>query len=1111
MKVFASGLTVLFFASVAFAQSVGSVTGVVSDPSGAVIVGAQVTLTGTSTGVASRVSTNESGLYTFPSVITGPYELRVESAGFKTLIRPGLSVDTGLALRVDLILELGSTQESVRVTGELPLLEQERSAVGTQVKQEMLNALPFQLGGAMRNPFAFLRLTPGAVGNSNSGGDTRIAGGRGLASEVFVDGVQVTYNASQSVADIAHPPYDTISEFRVEAVLPPAEHGRTSGGVVLMTSRSGTNEYHGNLLLLLRNNIFDARRYNARVADITRQGEFAGSLGGPVSIPGLYNGKNRTFFFGNYTGFRRASLVQGATSTISTAAMRNGDFSANSERIFDPTTANASGQRTQFPGNVIPPNRLSNIAKSIQSRLPAPNAPGFAANYLGQNNTGENSDSGFVRVDHQFNDNERVSLTYRHQNRFRLATNGPLPDFDEIIDGPDTRNFSLGYDYILRPNLVNRFQYGLTWFQNNRRETIADFGIQVPGAFAAGLPASTFAGQGLSQLGYDQNRTPTNFNWNIQNSLSWTAGRHNIKLGGRYDQYITNFRPRQQEEGTYGYSQFGTSQPGVSGTGHSYASFLLGLVNNATLGKQLAQKDQSRYFALFMQDDWKIGKRLTLNYGLRYEAQPPWYEPLGRVSIMDRNTPNPGANNLLGAMIFAGDGPGRIGGKRFMQTDLNNFSPRFGFALQLGQATVLRGGYGIFYAPLVGQDLNRQGFNAAISIASQDGGLTPVFQLDQGWPAGVVQSPPFINPTVANNTATTVIEPGRGGSGSMPMTQQWQMNLQRTVWNVLVDASYVGTVGHNITTGSLVQLNQLPAERLALGSLLTRNILDAQVVAAGFRPPYPSFRGTLAQSLRQFPQYLGVNVQDAPAGNSTYHAFLLKAEKRYANGLQFLISYAFSKTLTDLSFDANDLAAPQDTYNRRAEKSLANTDIPNRLVLSYSYELPFGKNRSHAWLWRGWSVAGIHTYQAGLPLRVTVPNNLPIFNGHLRPNRVEGTDIRIGPGFQDFQPLNALTGQTGDLYLNRAAFATPQPFSFGNLGVYLPNVRGFSSRGEDISAVKKFRLRERWSTEFRADFFNAFNRRNLNNPVTDLTNPNFGRITGGGAARVVQFGWRMDF
>jgi hypothetical protein len=333
----------------------------------------------------------------------------------------------------------------------------------------------------------------------------------------------------------------------------------------------------------------------------------------------------------------------------------------------------------------------------------------------------------------------------------------------------------------------------------------------------------------------------------------------------------------------------------------------------------------------------------------------------------------------------------------------------------------------------------------------------------------------------------------------------------------LLEAAYVGTVAHGLTNSALVQLNQLHPDQLSLGPLLTRNIADPLVTAAGFRSPYPSFRGTLAQSLRTFPQYQGVATLDSPTGNSTYHALFIKAEKRYSRGLHFLVSYALAKAISDVTFTNTDLAGPQDQYNRRAEKSITDVDVPQRLTASFSYELPFGRGRAHlnkgvlSQIAGGWSVAGILTYEGGPTLRISIPNNLPIFSGHLRPNLVPSMPILLASGHGSFEPLNGLTGERGDLYLNRDAFAIPTPFTLGNLGVYLPDVRGFGVRSEDLSLVKRFALTEQKRVELRGDFFNALNRRNLNNPITDLTNANFGRITGQRAARVVQLGFRVEF
>ncbi|MEJ7605271.1 MAG: hypothetical protein WKF37_03165 [Bryobacteraceae bacterium] len=501
--------------------------------------------------------------------------------------------------------------------------------------------------------------------------------------------------------------------------------------------------------------------------------------------------------------------------------------------------------------------------------------------------------------------------------------------------------------------------------------------------------------------------------------------------------------------GTYTFAPFATAQPGVNVTGHSYASFLLGAVNNASLSYGVPYGIRSRYFGLYAQDDWKITRKLTMNYGLRWEAQTPWYEVAGRVSEMDPTLPNPAAGGRPGALIFAGDGPGRVGGRAFRKTYLGAVGPRLGFALPTRYKHRNSCRRGIFYAPITGSNVNFQGFQSSINVSSVDAGLTPAFNIDRGWPADLIQVPPFINPTLANRQNTSLSETCRGCSGKPPRTSQWQFNLQQTVWETLFEASYVGTAGHGILNNVLVRPNQLPTEYLRLGSLLTRPIGDPAVAAAGYSTPYPGFTGSLAQALRPFPQYQDITMLSTPTGNSTYHALLVKVEKRYSSGLQFLGAYTLSKTLTDIAFDSNgQLSPPQDQYNRRAEKSLANIDRPQRLVLSYLYELPWGQGKPFlsqgtlAKLFGGFAVSGIHTYQSGSPLRITVPNNLPIFGGHLRPNRVDGVPIAVGPGRADFEPFNGLTGQQGDLYLNRNAFAIPAPFTLGNLPVFLPDVRG---------------------------------------------------------------------
>jgi hypothetical protein len=1095
----------------------GSVTGIVVDPSGAVIAGAEVSLTSLESNQTTRLATNASGVFRFASAPIGAYRLQVASSGFKTYVRDKLTLETAQILRIDVTMELGAAQESVSVTAEAAELDRETSVVGTQISREMVSTLPFQLTGSIRNPFSFVRLTPGAQGQSGAADGIRIAGSRTYANEVFMDGTPFSYNPAQNVAGPAAPALETVAEFRVEAALPPAEFGRTAGGAVLMASRSGGNEFHGNLFLLMRNGILDARRYNAAGADVTRQGEFGGSAGGPVLLPRLYNGRNRTFFFTNYTGFRRLNQVAGQTATLATDAMRHGDFSAATERIYDPLTANAAGVRQLFANNTIPVNRISPFALAFQKEIPLPNGSGLANNHLSGIPSLLNMNSYFIKLDHAVSDRHRLSGSFRDRREDRINSNGfVLPVSDRIKQSVYPKNIVLADDFIIKPTLVTRVQAGFNRFFSPLTES-GDIGLKVPGAFESGFPGVRFQGQGLTGFGFGSDRNTANNNFDLGGSIAWTKSKHNFKFGGRFANFQMNQGTFGFREGQYTFSQFSTSQPQVARTGHAYASLLLGQVNSATMSLNAPVGDRSKYYGVFAQDDWKVTRRLTLNYGFRWEVQGPFYEAYRRMSNMDANVPNPGANGRLGAVVFAGDGPGRSGIGNFSFTDFRGYGPRLGLAYQLAKNTVVRAGAGIFYSPLIGLDNSKQGFNSSITVGSQDGGLTPVFLVDQGWPAELVKYPPFIDPTIANNQNATTTEFRHGGAGTLSPTTQLQFSLQQLVGGILLDASYVGTFSHRITTSALLNVNQLDTKYLALGSLLTRNISDPAVVAAGYRPPYESFRGTLAQSLRAFPQYQTITTMDSPAGNSTYHALFLKAEKRFARGLQFLASYAFTKAISDIAFMNVDLARPQDQYNRRAEKSLSDVDVPQRFNLSFTYELPAGKGKTFARsgvasaILGGWAVAGILSYESGGVIRVTTPNNLPIFNGHLRPNAVPGAVIRSDRTRGNFAPFNGLSGDRGDVLLNRDSFSIPAPFTLGTLGVALPSIRSFGNRGEDLSLIKRFPFRERRRAELRADFFNAFNHRNLNDPIADLSNPNFGRITGQGAARIIQLGFRAEF
>lgn len=1097
----------------------GSVTGLVLDPSGAAVPAAAVTLRNQATSIEQRTDTTDSGVYTFASVPIGRYELTVEAPGFSRYVAADVRVEAASATRVDARLSLATEVELVRVTAELPLLQSETSSQATVVNRNLLDRIPFQLTGTNRDVTSFIRLVPGVDGAS---GNFRlvIAGGRQHTNEVLVDGVTNTYRASVNTPFSVRPSMTSVSEFRVEVAVPPAEFGRTSSGVIVMTTKSGTNELHGNVDFLVRNNALDARKYNQVNADVTRQGEGTANLGGPLYLPRLYDGRNRTFFFTDLMIFRRINQPLDTVDTYPTEAMRRGDFSATGRPLYDPLTGAAGRNRTPFPAGVIPAERISAFARALLPVIPAPNLPGLERNFLGSQTIRENQLAWMLKIDHRINDRHALSSVFRYNwmERYedRSASQTKIAS-NFYNDFPTAFHGVMHYDWILRPNLLNKFTFaGTDWFSDFQQTP--HIAYQVPNAFGPGFPALRFTAHNLTAIGANVDRTVHSRIYHIQDALSWTAGRHNFKFGFRYDHQQDNTQTLGNKNGTYTFAPFATGLSGAANSGHAFASFLLGAPQTAAMQFGLPYLARSPALGLYGQDDWKVTPRLTLNYGLRFEMQTPWYDRDGNNSTFDPDVPNPGAGGRPGAMVFAGTGAGRLGRNRIIENFWGGWGPRLGMAYRLTNSTVLRAGAGIFYAPRRYAPQYTQGFSSNVSLASLDGGFTPPFYLDAGWPAGVAVKPPFISPTLGNNAAVRYVNPdGRRGSGRLGATYQMQVNLQQQIAGTLLELGWISTQGRFIPNSTLENINQVDARWLALGDLLRQSISSAAVAAQGFTPPYAGFTGTLAQALRPYPQVQQIIYEDAPSGNSNYHALTAKLERRFTAGLTFLGAYTFSKLISDVEMVQGGVSLLQNQFDRRAERAVANIDTPHRLIASFAYDLPLGRGRR--WLANGpaaailggWSLAGILTYETANPLAVRIPNSLPIFNGQLRPDLVAGADPYVKRAGGDFRPGNSLTGETGDVLLNRAAFATPAAYRFGNLSPYAGWLRGFGYAGEDFSLLKRHPLGERAFWEIRADFFNAFNRRNLVAPVNDLTSANFGRTFDTRPMRSIQLGARLSF
>lgn len=1090
-----------------------TVTGLVFDSTGAAVPQAAVELRNRDTGGVLRGVTTEGGNYSFSSVRIGAYDLTITAAKFQQYKAEMIRVETGITARHDAVLTIGATSETVTVSAGLPLLQAETSSVGTTVNRNLLDKVPFQLAGTNRDVLSFIRLVPGA-GFQPGNFSVIIAGGRQHATEFLVDGVTNSYRGGVASPFSVRPSMTSVNEFRVETAIPAAEFGRTSSGVVLMTTKSGTNELHGNAEFLLRNNIFDSRRYNARIADITRQGEGAVNLGGPVRLGKLYDGRNRTFFFTDLTVFRRINQPQGVTRTLATNAMRSGDFSAFANPIFDPLTGGAGQVRTQFAGNVIPQSRISRFARNVLPVIPTPNLPTAEANFVGSNRNIEKMTVFLIKLDHRFSDKHILTASGRPSWNVRDNFNAPYEErLEGFFDKPYAPQITVNHDWILKPNLLNKATFGyVNWFSLFLQTP--SIAYQVPKAYGGGFPALRFAGQGLSLLGENVDRTVGSNNFNFQNALSWTTGRHNFKFGFRYDWLEDNTQTLGNQNGTYTFSPITTGRPGLAASGHAFASLMLGAPTNAAMQLGTPVLARSQAYGVFAQDDWKISNRLTLNLGLRFEIQTPFYDHNGNASNLDLNAPNPGAGNRPGAAIFAGSGQGRTGQRSLLDVYYRGWGPRAGLSYQFLKNTVIRAGFGVYYPPRF-INLISEGFSSNVSLASQDGGASPAFYLDSGWPEGVAVRPPFITPTLVNGRAASYMNPdGKNGSGRLSRTYQTQVSIQHRIQSALIEAGWISTQARHILNATLENLNQTPSQYLGLGDLLRRNINDPAVAAAGFGLPYAGFNGTLAQALRPFPQYQLINYLESPSGNSSYHALVAKYEQRFTNGVMLLGSYTFSKFITD-SIGATRL---QDVDNRRAERAIHPNDVPHRFIGTVAYELPFGKGKrwltsgAGAWILGGFSFSGIFSHESGLPMRITIPNGLPINNGQLRPNLVQGVDPVFDFKQSEFRALNALSGERGNVLLNRSAFASPAPFTFGNLGPMLPYVRGFMFSNEDISLAKRIVIGEKQFIEIRTDWFNAPNRTQYQNPVTDLTSANFGLVTGQrNAARSIQFGIRYAF
>jgi hypothetical protein len=1136
----------------------GSIQGTVMDPGGAAVSGATVTSRNLDTGLSNSTVTTDAGLYSLPNLPPGRYSVKVEATGLKKYEQEGVTVQTGSTVSLDIQLQLGSITETVTVNADARQLETATSDIGVTVERSLVANLPLEVGGTVRNPVQFITLIPGFVGNvgNNPGDNTtdnfKVNGGQEGGTDILVDGVSISL-VSPNTQWNKGVSTEAVQEFKVLQSNFSPEYGSSGDGIVSLTLKSGTNDFHASGYDFLRNRALDANSWKnntlGQPKSLNTQNDFGFTVGGPVYVPHLYHGKNKTFFFFDYEGFRFQTGGTG-TRSLPNEAFRSGNFSAllPGTQLFDPTTHAA------IPGNILtndPNFKPSAVMTKVFALLPPTNGS-LTNNVVDSSISKTTANLWDVKIDHVISDKQRISFGFDHGNTLTGGTSS-LGSIFGSHTLQNTRYARFSHNYVFSPSVVNQFLFGFS--RRFRGETSNTLGegfpekIGLTGVQNTTFPCIKFIGspyqEQLNNCGLSEFADNV---YQLNDSVSWIKGKHNFKFGGEVRMLQFNSRRLTQSSGEFDFNARQTSSSTGTG-GDPVASALFGLVNEVTLNYGRTSGVRYKNYSFYAQDSYKLKPRLTLNYGLRYDLDLPASEAFDRFSAIDPTLANPGAGNILGAYTYFGTGPGRNGRKRPQDTYKKAFGPRVGFAYSINDKTVLRGGYGIYYQPLKEgsfADQDGLGFFNRQTLTSTNG-----FQIDNGVTRIFPDSGPF-TPEGQNGNSGVILVPR--GSGRPADMQSWNLNVQRQITtNLVISVAYVGSKGSHLPALNIIP-NQVNPSFLSLGSDLTKNatcLSDGtcpNAIAAGVTLPYPGFTGNINQLLRPFPQYGRIEQEDNSftpdrTGKSTYHAMQVGVEKRFAQGLSFLVSYTISKNITDADsagpgvsgFTGTNSFVGQNSYNRGAERAVSQLDTPQSLVASFFYELPVGHGKRYLneggvvdRIVGGWYLAAVGSYKSGLPTTVYGPCGGTAGDVLFGGCSITGiARVNVVPGVNQTNRNSNFNPSTTPFF-NPSAFTVAAPLTFGNEPRSLANARTFGGRNEDVTLGKKTRIfGEKLTIDFRAEFFNIFNRHiyqapggfapNLASPFIPAGSPGcsgplacgFGAVTDASGPRTIQFGLKI--
>jgi len=1117
----------LLLTSVAALAQSATVTGNITDTSGSSIPGAAVSVINEATNVRQQTTSSSTGDFTVPGLQPGAYTVRAEKPGFERYARTGITLFIATETRVDLTLGVGRQSETVTVSGEASLLQTENAQLSTTVSRKEYDELPLVQQGRIRSPTAFIYLAPSVQGNYNATGSENVAatnyisvnGSQMKQTEFYLSGLSAGQMANVGSYNESAPPVDAVQEFKMFTTLLPADYGHTGAAAGIFAIRAGTNAWHGSVYEYLRNNVLDAQPWGTVNKLFTRQNEFGATLGGPIRFGRLYDGRNRSFFFFSYGGSRKSGVDSLKTVQIPTPTQILGDFTGK-QIIYDPasTRLNSAGTgyiRDPFPNNKIPTSRIDPLAAKIAAFYPAPNAAG-TLNY--QSFIGErllNPDVYTTRVDHQVNDAHHLFFTLVQTRVPRIKPEGSgLPQplatvYSQFLRASTVR---INHDWTINSRMLNSLSIGYYRIFAETQPGGTEFAL--PNQISLNRPSISFS-NGYGAISTDNGQKTAEHQYLLSDVLYINKGSHNFRVGGEFRRVHLNLLIPNPGTNAIALSNLETADPTNSATsGDAFASFLLGQVDSGALTSPSVTSMRYSYGGVFLQDDWKFSSRLTLNLGVRWEIETIPNEQDNKSSLIDLTTPNTAANNRLGALIYAGNGTGRSGRSTFASARSTGFSPRLGLAYAVTPKLLFRAGAGLYYTDLGWSSvsgLDNYGFTPAASYSSPNRGINPAFTFATGFP-GSPSLQPSVSPTLLNGQNGDFFE---SNVGYMPYIEQWSGNLQYSPsasW--VLEAAYVGTSSYKQLDPQFRNVNQLDPKYLSLGSLLTVSATSPAAVSAGITLPYPGFTGTVAQALRPYPQYLTLNSVAAKSAYSNYNALQLIATKRLGYGLHLAANYTYAKNMGINSpswMDSTTDNVLQNAYNPDAEYAISPIDVRHAFVVSYSYELPFGRHRKYLAnssignaLLGGWKFTGIQRYQSGFPLPIKTANGLAIFNRVLRPNVVPGVDRNTHISANKFLPGSSRI-------FNPAAFSQPVPFTFGNARPQYSDVRAFTILNEDFAIIKDTRLTEKLTWTIGANFFNAFNRHRFSAFDTTWSDAAFGQATTVTQPRFVQINTRFAF